>query len=236
MSERRGEGFDSFESSPLTRGEYIQAITHFYRGEVNRSNVWRQRLDTTTNWAVVTTAAIITFSFSEPQQTHVLLLVCNFLILGFLFMEARRFRYYSVYRARVRMLEENFVLPILTRNLISPKSDWRELVAMDLDVPKFKMTLMESLALRIRYNYYWLYSTLLAAWIVKVWLHPVAAADLAAFYAHMAAPPFPGWFVGAIALTLFVLVTGLFIHAGRLPVTAEDEVHGYEADRTHWKL
>ncbi|HCA57075.1 MAG TPA: hypothetical protein DEP46_03720, partial [Blastocatellia bacterium] len=26
-------------------------MVHFYRGEVARSNIWRNRLDATTNWA-----------------------------------------------------------------------------------------------------------------------------------------------------------------------------------------
>jgi uncharacterized membrane protein len=33
----------------------IGALAHLYRGEVYRSTVWRTRLDSTTNWAVVTT-------------------------------------------------------------------------------------------------------------------------------------------------------------------------------------
>ncbi|MDQ7006526.1 MAG: DUF2270 domain-containing protein [Acidobacteriota bacterium] len=236
MSDFPREEHARFEESPLTRSEYIQAMVHFYRGEMNRSNVWRQRLDNTTNWAVVTSAAIITFSFSEPSQTHLLLVVCNFLILGYLFIEARRFRYFSVYRARVRMLEENFILPIVTRNLVSPKPDWREFVAMDLDVPKFKSTLVESLALRVRYNYFWIFSTLFLAWLLKVWLHPEPSLSFAAFYEHMAAPPLPGWAVLAVAASFYLVMTLLFLQAGRVPATSEDEVHGYEADRSHWKL
>lgn len=34
------------------------AMVHFYRGEVQRSNTWRNRLDTTTNWAVLTGGAV----------------------------------------------------------------------------------------------------------------------------------------------------------------------------------
>ncbi|MGB8892761.1 MAG: DUF2270 domain-containing protein, partial [Pseudolabrys sp.] len=33
----------------------IGALAHLYRGEVYRSTVWRTRLDSSTNWAVVTT-------------------------------------------------------------------------------------------------------------------------------------------------------------------------------------
>ncbi len=225
-----------FETQPLSRSEYISAMVHFYRGEVDRSNVWRQRLDTTTNWAVVTSAAIVTFTFSGADRTHLILLLCNFIILGFLFIEARRFRFFSVYRARVRMLEENFVLPILTRNLISPKEEWRELVAMDLDVPKFKTTLFESLALRVRYNYYWIFSALSISWVVKIWMHPVPAESAGELYGRMAVGQMPGWFVLALGAGFFGFMTFLFLWAGHQRRLREDEVHGYETDRAHWKF
>ncbi|UCF69326.1 MAG: DUF2270 domain-containing protein [Acidobacteriota bacterium] len=232
------ERFDptDFEAAPLTRSEYIQTLIHFYRGEVSRSSIWRQRLDNTTNWAVVTTAAIITFTFSDPFRTHVLLLLSNFVILGFLIIEARRFRFFSVYRARVRMLEENFILPIVTRNLTSPKHDWRELVAMDLDVPKFKLTELESMALRVRYNYYWVFSAIGLSWLLKTWLHPEPASRLDQWYAHMGVGAVPGWVVLSVGLLFFFAMSLLFLMAGRVPVISEDEIHGFETDRSHWKL
>ncbi len=236
MVQQRHDEEAGFEQSPLTRNEYFTAMVHFYRGEMNRSNLWRQRLDNTTNWAVVTSAAIITFSFTEAARVHLLLVLSEFLVLGFLYIEARRYRYYSVYRARVRMLEENFILPIVTRNLASPKPDWRELVAMDLDVPKFKTTLTESLALRVRYNYYWIFSALSLAWLLKVWLHPVPAYTWSAFYQNMCAGPVPGWLVFGVWAVYAMGMTALFIKASRVTTTTEDEIHGYEADRSHWKF
>jgi len=163
-------------------------------------------------------------------------LLSNFIVLGFLAIEARRFRYFAVYRARVRMLEENFLLPIVTRNLLSPKPEWREFVAMDLDVPKFKNTMFESLALRVRYNYIWIFSALALAWIIKVWLHPDPAMSLREFYDHVGAPPLPSWLVLGIAVAFFATIAGMFIAAGHLEATSEDEIHGLEADRAHWKF
>ena len=29
--------------------EYLPVLAHFYRGEVNRSTIWRQRMDATTD-------------------------------------------------------------------------------------------------------------------------------------------------------------------------------------------
>ncbi len=117
-----------FEDYPLSRQEYISVMVHFYRGEVHRSTSWRQRLDATTNWSVLTTAAMLSFTFASPDlENHVILLLSNLVVLSYLTIEARRFRYFEVYRARVRMLEENFLIPVITRQLESPMGSWREI-------------------------------------------------------------------------------------------------------------
>jgi uncharacterized membrane protein len=67
-----------YESTPITRAEYIAAVVHMYRGELYRANAWRMRLDTTTNWAILTTAGLLTFSFGPGTHTHwVMLLACR---------------------------------------------------------------------------------------------------------------------------------------------------------------
>ena len=43
----------------------ITALSHLYRGELYRSTVWRTRLDTTTNWAVLTTGIALSLTFSS---------------------------------------------------------------------------------------------------------------------------------------------------------------------------
>lgn len=67
-------------------------IHHFYRGELGRANVWRTRLDTTTNWAVATTGVLISVAFSSSGTPHSVLLTGIPIILLFLYIEARRFR------------------------------------------------------------------------------------------------------------------------------------------------
>ena len=47
----------------------IGAIAHLYRGEIYRSTVWRTRLDSTTNWAVVTTGIALSATFSTPTAS-----------------------------------------------------------------------------------------------------------------------------------------------------------------------
>ncbi|MFY9876097.1 MAG: DUF2270 domain-containing protein, partial [Rhodomicrobium sp.] len=43
----------------------IGALAHLYRGEMYQSKIWRNRLDTTSNWAVVITGIALSVSFSH---------------------------------------------------------------------------------------------------------------------------------------------------------------------------
>ena len=36
---------------------YVNAMIHFYRGELGRIMIWRQRLDVTTTWAITSTTS-----------------------------------------------------------------------------------------------------------------------------------------------------------------------------------
>jgi uncharacterized membrane protein len=226
-------GNPSFESYPLTRPEYISALVHFYRGEMYRSQVWRRRLDTTTNWAVLTAAGIISFDFSSMSQSPFAMLLANVMITLFLGIEARRYRIFSVYRARVRMLEENFFLPLLRRNLVSPKEDWWDSVASDLDRPKFKATYLEAVLFRLRANYIWLYGVVLAAWFAKLFLHPTPAHELGQMFERMGIGPIPPGAVltGVIAVYLLMIIPLFTPRAKRASV---DEIRGAEDELDHW--
>jgi len=226
---------ETFESFPLTRPEYISAMVHFYRGEMYRSQIWRMRLDTTTNWAVLTVAGMISFAFTSPEHSPFTLLLANVLITIFLAIEARRYRYFSVYRARVRMIEENFYLPMIRRNLVSPKEDWRDRVARDLDSPKFKITFLEALLLRLRRNYIWLYGVVLVTWLMKLLIHPVPAVRTAEIFERMGTGPLSSWMILALVVVFYAaLVLPLFSDLGRR--AAVDEIRGFERDLERWKF
>jgi uncharacterized membrane protein len=209
--DERDPHVQAFEDYPLTRNEYMTALVHFYRGERGRADAWRARLDPTTNWAVVATGGMLSFAFSSPEHSHVMLLLANLLVTVFLFIEARRFRYFDLFRSRVRMLEENFFIPIIRRNLVSPLSDWRERVAEDLDNPKFKITFLHALALRLRYNYLWIYSVILVAWLAKVHLHPTPAATPREAFERLGIGPFGGWSMLALVVVAYISAIGLAV-------------------------
>lgn len=226
---------EPFERYPLTRPEYISAMVHFYRGEMHRSQVWRTRLDTTTNWAVVTVAGMISFAFSSPEHSPVTLLIAGVLVMNFLLIEARRYRYFAVYRARVRMIEENFYLPLIRRSLTSPKDDWRDLIARDLDFPTFKTTYLEAVLFRLGRNYVWLFGMILLTWVVKLVLHPVTAGTAREVYERMALGSIPAWLVLGVVVAFYVTLAGLLM----TPLSrraAHDEVRGLERELSHWKV
>jgi len=230
-----GASGPAFEDYPLTRQEYISAMVHFYRGEMYRSQIWRMRLYTTTNWAVVTTAAVVSFTFGDPTHPHIILLLANLLIAIFLIHEARRFRYFAVYRARVRMLEENFFLPLLTRRLTSPMSGWSEMVATDLDQPKFKTTFFEAIGFRLSRNYLWMFLILILAWFVKLFIHPTQAVTLFTIYDRMAVGPVAPWIVLTSCLAFLAASVAATLATWRGAMTV-DEIKGLEKDLAHWRL
>jgi uncharacterized membrane protein len=107
----------------------IGAIAHLYRGEVYRSTIWRTRLDTTTNWSVVTLGVALSITYSSPDASPLLLVLVGVLILLFLTLEARRYRFFNVWRARARWLERNFYAPMLQDGDLHTEKDWQTILA-----------------------------------------------------------------------------------------------------------
>jgi len=239
MSENNGPADGSerrYEDSPLSRQEYISVMVHFYRGEIQRSTEWRRRLDTTTNWAVLSTAAMLSFFLANKEHEHFALLLSNLIILCYLLIEARRYRYFEVYRARVRMLEENFLIPVLTGRLESPTADWWKMVAGDLDRPKYKTTLLEAIGFRLRRNYIYIFLIVLGAWLVKLLLHPGPATSWTDLTERMSAPWLSSWAVLLGGLLFYLLLFGVMWYARHVQYgEPEDEIVGLERDPHRWK-
>ena len=70
-------------------------MIHLYRAEVGRMVTYRQRLDTTTNWAITSSALVTTFSLGNATIPHAAFLFLMFVNAFFLVVEARRFRVYE---------------------------------------------------------------------------------------------------------------------------------------------
>lgn len=187
----------------LEPAEFNTAMVHFYRGEIQRSNVWRGRLDATTNWAVITTGATLSFVFSSPNNPHFAIPINTILVCIFLFMEARRYRYYEVWANRVRVLETGYFAPMLSSRTIPPDKEWAEHISADLISPHFNISEWEAVGRRLRANYLWLFVLLALSWTLKVYIHTSPAATIAEFVDRAQVGLAPGW---------LVLVAGAFFH------------------------
>src|ERR1043166_8969862 len=195
-----------------TRAEFGTAMVHFYRGEITRANTWRNRRDTTTNWAVLTTGATLSFAFSSPTNPHFVILINTVLVGFFLFMEARRYRYYEIWSRRTRLVETGYFAQILIPDAAADDS-WTKLLAADLQSPQFNISEWEALGRRLRRNYLWIFVLLAACWNLKVYIHPVPAYDFNAFIDRATIGVIPGevvFMIGVVfnaGLLTFALAT-----------------------------
>jgi uncharacterized membrane protein len=147
----------------------FNALAHFYRGEVGRIMIWRQRLDVTTNWAVGVTTALITGGYAQFANNHFIFVLAYFILFLLLSIEARRFRHYHAYLYRVRMMERHFIAALLKGERPADSDiGWREELAADLDKPEFKISKNHAIFSRFRKTYYWLYLLLTISWFTKV--------------------------------------------------------------------
>lgn len=203
----------SYRGYRLGPGEFTTAMVHFFRAEVQRANVWRTRLDTTTNWAVVTTGAAISFAYTSPNvEDHRIIILDVLLVSLFLYIEARRYRYYELWSYRVRLMETDFYATMLVPPF-HPAPDWAESLADNLLHPQFPISMLEAIGRRLRRNYLWIYLILDIAWVWKVWLHPTPTRSWEMFFDRAAIGSVPGLVVVAVgivvtmALVLMALLT-----------------------------
>ena len=170
-------------------------LVHFYRATVMQADTWRRRLDATTNWAVVTTAAVVTFAFGEAQAPHYVLLMALVFGLFFLVMESRRYQIYHVWELLIRDLHQYVILPALVQ---SSDTDQEAIdaglaqIARDLGSTLPRISILGAAGLRIRRNYGPLFTILLLSWLLKLWLYPRPSYEIAEFVARAAVGAVPG--------------------------------------------
>jgi uncharacterized membrane protein len=150
----------------LTSPEAITVLAHYYRGELSRMISWRDRLDRTTNWAIGALAAMLSISLASEQAHHSVLLFAMLLIVVLLVIEARRYRFFHVYRGRVRLLEREYFAPLFAPEPGVTRTDLAAL-GDDLRLPRFTVSLMQAMSRRLRRNYCWIFLVVLLAWLVK---------------------------------------------------------------------
>jgi uncharacterized membrane protein len=196
---------------PATTGELINTLAHFHRAEIARMAGWRDRIDRTTNWAITVVAGMLSVSLSTATAHHGVLLFAMILVLLLLLIEARRYRFFDVYRVRVRQLERHYFAQVFAPE---PGVDrtWMQGLGQDLRRPQFLMSMKTAMSRRLRRNYFWIFLILLLAWVLKVssaTLHPVAgqlefAQSALDMVPTFALGPVPGWVV-LLAVAMFYI-------------------------------
>jgi len=211
---------------PVSRAEYVTAISHYYRGEMYRMSTWRNRIDLTTNWAIGAVAAMLSVAFSTPGNSHMVILFAMGLVYLLLMIESRRYRFFDVYRRRVRLLERNFFVRMFSPENLPDDQEWLQTLTEDLRSPRFGITTQQAMARRLRRNYCWMFLILLLAWWLKILVHPTLALRTQDILQHASMGFMPGWLV--ITLVLVFNLSLLYIMQKYYKPTGElvyGEVH-----------
>lgn len=195
---------DPQDFSPAELG----AMAHLYRGEIYRSTTWRTRLDNTTNWSVVTLGVALSISFSSPTASPLPLLLVGILILLFLFLETRRYRYFNVWRARCRWIENHFYVPML-EGRAGPAPGWRGVLAQDYRRPHYHVSFLTALGRRVRRNYLWIVAIQGTAFAGKLLVHPVPLTTLDEFFARADVGPIAGELVLLMGVVYLAGLAGI---------------------------
>jgi len=183
----------------------IGALAHLYRGEVYRSTVWRTRLDSSTNWAVVTTGIALSATFSNSEASPLPMVLVGLLVSVFLLFEARRYRYFNVWRARARLLETDFYAPMIAGNGVRLDTGWTDLLAKDYVVPRYHISFARAIGRRLRRTYAWIFIIQAIAYYGKLAIHPEPLTTLAELWERAAIGPIPGG---------LVIAAGVLFHGG----------------------
>ena len=203
-------------------GAEIGALAHLYRGEVYRSTIWRTRLDATTNWSVVTLGLSMSVSFASPSASSLPLLMVGVLIVMFLILESRRYRYFNVWRARARWIERNFYAPMLFQSHRPDPGSWQDILAKDYLSPQYHIGFWRAMGRRLRRNYMWIFGFQAVAYFGKITVHPTPLTSIDEFFQRMAVGPFPGF----VVLIAGILFHGAWIFLALWTLSLDQKKHG----------
>ena len=190
---------DSFDAAELGM------LAHLYRGEMYRSKIWRTRLDATTNWAVATTGIALSVTFSNASNSPLPLVLIALMSLLFLSIEGRRYRYFDVWRTRVRILETGMYGLILRGKGARVDNGWNQELAREYEKLQSHISFLEAVGRRLRHNYLFIFGVQAVSYVTKICVHPIPIGSLHDLWQHASIGPIPGQ---------VVLVIGLLFHAG----------------------
>ena len=155
------------------------------------------------------------------------------LVMLLLAIKSRRYRFFDVYRGRVRRLERHYCASIFSP-LPDAHDDWMRGLADDLRRPVVSISFTQAMSRRLRRNYCWMFFILLAAWLLKTTSAKLQRGGGNVEFVHSgsewlddaALGPLPGWFVIMLVGTFYMWVTyATFRHAQRKGELAHGDVY-----------
>jgi uncharacterized membrane protein len=136
------------------------------------------------------------------------------MVLSFLFIEARRYRYYDLWMRRVRLLEDGYWVPMLRREPVDPDA-LRELAGI-MERPQIQLSLFSAISTRLNRAYGPILLVLTLSWFVKVYSHDEnnharPAKDIVEFMDRAHIGPIHGGFVMAFFFLMVLVFAYLFV-------------------------
>jgi uncharacterized membrane protein len=218
---------------PTSSSEFVAAFAQYYRGELARMMSWRERLDLTTNWSIGAVAAMLSISLSSPDSHHAVLVFAMLIVYMLLTIEARRYRFFDVYRTRVRVLERLYYAPMFNPQETIDPGPWLSALGQDLRQPRFALSLTQAMARRVRRTYGWIFLILLLAWLLKItstFLQPIGeratvAESVDELLQNAAIASIPGWAVLLAILAFYGWLIYVALHSIDRGELAHGQVH-----------
>jgi uncharacterized membrane protein len=133
------------------------------------------------------------------------MVLVGLIVTVFLLLEARRYRYFNVWRARARLLETDFYAPMIRGEGVRLHSDWAELLAKDYCDPRYHISFVRAVGRRLRRTYAWIFIIQAIAYYGKLAIHPTALTTVGDLWERAAIGPIPG---------SLVVFAGVLFHAG----------------------
>jgi uncharacterized membrane protein len=133
------------------------------------------------------------------------MVLVGLLVSVFLLFEARRYRYFNVWRARARLLETDFYAPMIRGEGVRRDPSWTELLAKDYVDPRYHISFARAIGRRLRRTYAWIFVIQAIAYYGKLAIHPVPLTSFADVLERAAIGPIPG---------SLVIAAGVLFHGG----------------------
>lgn len=198
-------------------------LIHYYRAMVGRADVWRMRMDATTNWAIGATAAVVSFALGSVTTPHYVIFIAALLTASFLFLEARRLSFYHLWQQRALLIEKGLIRPALRGGAADPAAfDDARAERIDLEAeldPHLGYTIPtmpigKAAARRLRRIYLYLFAVQLFAWLLKLSIGPAGVGSFGDLVSQARIGAVPGAVVFGLVAVVFGATIAIAVMRG----------------------